>query len=208
MEIYAFGSIVRGEIDEFSDVDLLILKSQNEELVNIDKEKYSIYTYERVSQLWKEGNPFAWHLFNESKCVFSKNQISFIETLGRPANYNNMRIDLDKFHKLFQDSSRSIISDNYTVDFDLSMIFLSIRNFSSCFALGYLKKFEFSRDSALKIGKFSININEKNYDSLKKSRLLATRGLGKKTSKSCLDEIIKEFPVIEQWFDKLLTLIK
>ncbi|WET17143.1 hypothetical protein P2W49_10480 [Yersinia intermedia] len=24
---------------------------------------YSIYSYERINELWKEGNPFAWHLF-------------------------------------------------------------------------------------------------------------------------------------------------
>ena len=43
------------------------------------------------------------------------------------------------------------------------MIFLSIRNFASCYSLGYLKQFEFSRDSALRLGKFSIDITEYTY---------------------------------------------
>ncbi|HFK5599129.1 TPA: nucleotidyltransferase domain-containing protein, partial [Elizabethkingia anophelis] len=62
MEIYAFGSVVRGDIDKFSDIDLLILKDINEELPEINKEQFSIYTYQRISELWKEGNPFSWHL--------------------------------------------------------------------------------------------------------------------------------------------------
>lgn len=60
------------------------------------------------------------------------------------------------------------------------MIFLSIRNFASCYSLGYLKQFEFSRDSALRLGKFSIDITEYTYKKLKQSRLLSSRGIGEK----------------------------
>ena len=58
---YAFGSVCRGEIDPASDIDLLAcLSTPNPE---IDPKKFSIYTYERIRELWHEGNPFAWHLY-------------------------------------------------------------------------------------------------------------------------------------------------
>lgn len=208
MEIYAFGSVVRGEIDKYSDIDLLILKDNDEIIKDIDKEQFSIYTYKRISQLWNEGNPFSWHLFIESKCIFSSNEIPFLKSLGKPKKYNNTKNDLDKFYRLFTTSRTSILEESYSIDFDLSMIFLSIRNFASCFALGHLNKFEFSRDSALNIGLYSIEINESIYNKLKYSRLLATRGIGSQIPKDELKIITNEFPKIEIWFEKLLNIIK
>lgn len=204
MEIYAFGSITRGEIDSFSDVDLLILKDINEEILNINKDEFSIYTYKRLLELWDEGNPFAWHLFLESKCVFSSDKIPFIQTLPKPNKYMNCRNDLEKFYQLYIDSRESIITNNYSIDFDLSMIFLAIRNFASCFALGYMNKYIFSRDSAIKIEEYSLNIDNEVYESLKKARLLATRGIGKVTSEITLNKIMQELPQIENWFNNLL----
>lgn len=208
MEIYGFGSIVRGEIDKFSDIDLLILKDIEEDISNIDKEYFSIYTYQRIEELWEEGNPFSWHLFIESKCLYSTSSIPFLKTLGEPNNYNNLLPDLFKFYQLFIDSKISIEIERHSVDFDLSMIFLAIRNFSSCFSLGFLKKNEFSRDVALKIGAYSINLNPKIYNRLRESRILATRGIGKSITENELKLVQNEFQTINSWFIKLLNLTK
>jgi len=208
MEIYAFGSMVRGEIDRFSDVDLLILKDIKEDIPKIDKEQFSIYTYQRISQLWEEGNPFSWHLFIESKCLFSANHTPFLTTLGEPTRYSNLLNDLKKFQQLFLDSKFSIEVEKHSVDFDLSMIFLAIRNFASCFSLGFLSKNEFSRDAALKIGQYSIEINPTIYNRLRESRILATRGIGERILEDELMTIINEFYTIENWFNELLKLVK
>jgi hypothetical protein len=208
MEIYAFGSIVRGEIDEFSDVDLLILKDLGEKIPEIDKERFSIYTFQRMDQLWEEGNPFSWHLFSESKCLFSEKSIPFLKSLGKPKPYSNLLNDLNKFHKLFLDSKLSIESNNNSVDFDLSMIFLAIRNFASCFSLGFLRIEEFSRDTALRIDQYSIQIDLTTYNRLKASRILATRGIGTRITEKELKEITIEFSTIEKWFNALLKLAK
>lgn len=205
MEIYAFGSVVRGEIDFFSDIDLLLLKEVDEELIDCDTENYSIYTFGRISELWNEGNPFAWHLYIESKCIFSPNKIPLIHSLGKPNPYKNCANDLTKFHQLFLDSKESISNSSYSLDFDLSMIFLSIRNFASCFALG-INKYEFSRDSALRIGNYSINIKREIYNDLKQARLLSTRAIGNYISQEGLNNIIDELPKIEEWFNNLLII--
>lgn len=208
MEIYAFGSVIRGEIDGLSDVDMLILKDNDEVLKNINKEQFSVYTFDRISEIWSEGNPFSWHLFVESKCIFSSNKVPFIQSLGKPSKYINVNNDLDKFYHLFQTSKSSILNESYSIDFDLSMIFLSIRNFASCFALGYLNKFEFSRNSAIKIDSFSIDLNDFVYKKLMDARILSTRGIGNQITKDDLNMIINEFPKIDDWFSKLLNFSK
>ncbi|MGG1922846.1 nucleotidyltransferase domain-containing protein [Chryseobacterium sp. NRRL B-14798] len=207
MDIYIFGSVVRGEIDKFSDIDMLIIKDNNENLKDISPEVYSIYTYDRIGDLWKEGNPFAWHLYLESKCVFTDNKVSFIKSLGRPNNYKNLKKDLYKFYKLYQDSQKSILESQHSTDFDLSMIFLAIRNFAACFSLGFVGKANFTRDSAINLDSYSLNINNNVYNNLKKARLLATRGIGKTVTTDELNEITNEFIEIEKWFNKILNLI-
>lgn len=208
MEIYAFGSVVRGEVDKYSDIDLLILKKLEENINEVDKSQFSIYTFQRITELWNEGNPFAWHLFIEAKCIYTPNSSSFLKSLGTPQKYDNTLLDLHKFYELFRSSKVSILNEEYSIDFDLSMIFLAIRNFASCFSLGFLGKFQFSRDSALSLGQYSIQIAEKNYERLKESRLLSTRGLGNRVSKSELNDIVSDFPKIEKWFNELLTLVR
>jgi len=92
MYIYIFGSICRGEIDMYSDTDLLLI-SNGLHLDFIDK--YSIYSPKRIRELWEEGNPFAWHLHTESRLVFSPNGINFLENLGTPNKYSNVNLDLE-----------------------------------------------------------------------------------------------------------------
>lgn len=75
--IYAFGSLCRGELDEFSDVDLLACVESQEQVRNINPRRFSVYTHDRIRALWSEGNPFAWHLYLESKLVFASDDKDF-----------------------------------------------------------------------------------------------------------------------------------
>lgn len=204
MYIYIFGSLCRGEIDEYSDVDLLIIKDEIENLQNFDIEKYSIYSKERIRDLWEEGNPFAWHLYLESKLIFSDNDIDFLKQLGEPKDYISLEKDLKKFYKLFDDSCQSINKSDNSVDFDFSMIFLAIRNFASCYSLGTLKKYNFSRNSCLNLGENSISISKNCYSILEKSRILSTRGIGNNLSKEDIKLVVSELNIITDWFHKLL----
>jgi nucleotidyltransferase-like protein/YCII-related domain-containing protein len=80
MHIYAFGSICRGEILLGSDIDLLALVDGYE--TRLDPDIFSLYSYGRVAELWSEGNPFAWHLFLESKLIFTADGSDFLNSLG------------------------------------------------------------------------------------------------------------------------------
>jgi len=70
MHIYAFGSVCRGEVSRDSDIDLLCI-DEGTQADRFDPELYSVYSYERIRELWSEGNPFAWHLWLESRLLFS-----------------------------------------------------------------------------------------------------------------------------------------
>lgn len=204
MHIYVFGSICRGDIDADSDVDLLAIVEGEDRRFNPDV--YSIYSYSRISELWRQGNPFAWHLFLESKLVFSSDNENFIEKLGMPSAYTNAANDCDKFYRIFLRARDSIKKSNLCEVFDLSTIFLSIRNFATCYSLGFSDKPDFSRNSALNLGSKSIDISEEQYRLFEKARILSTRGTGDRISDEDIHLAVGCTDVINDWMDTLLNL--
>src|SRR6266404_7934405 len=98
MHIYVFGSLCRGELEFGSDVDLLAIT--DEFGPRFDAETFSIYSYNRIRALWKEGNPFAWHLATEAKLVFASDGRNFLIDLGPPSEYIRCTEDCMKFSRL------------------------------------------------------------------------------------------------------------
>ncbi len=203
MYIYAFGSVCRGEIDKDSDIDLLaIIKEQNSN--SFDTQKFSIYTEERLIELWNEGNPFAWHLFLESKLIYSETGVDFIQKLGKPCSYKNLVNDLEKFYSLYNSAVLSLKESNSSYIFDLSMIFLAMRNFASCYSLGVLNESLFSRNSAIILKSDRLNITAESFLILKRARIISTRGVGELINESELKKVLSEIKKITKWFDSLI----
>lgn len=199
MHIYAFGSLCRGEVSKDSDVDLLALVNDKDDRFNSDE--YSIYSYDRMSELWHEGNPFAWHLYLESRLIFSDNNMDFLRSMGCPSVYNKYNDDFLKFSSLLKTSLDELLNDTESYIFEMSNIFLSIRNIAICFSLAFMDKPIFSRDAALMIGDKSISIPLDVYSILKKARIMSTRGIGEHISKSEVSKIINFSIAINAWVE-------
>jgi hypothetical protein len=95
-----------------------------------------------------------------------------------------------------------------TTTFDLSMIFLAIRNFATCFSLGVIGEPDFSRRSAIKIGDFSLQIEKQAFVCLERARILSTRAIGSPINETEVATATKEFPEIQAWMERLLRKIK
>lgn len=199
--IYVFGSVVRGEIDQYSDVDLLLVT--DEKIEDIDPNKYSIYTPQRIQQMYKEGNPFAWHLHYESKLVYT-DHINFLEDLKCPEPYKNGKEDLIKFQKLFVDSLKSIEEDQFSLTFDLAMIFLAIRNFATCYSLACYDRPIFSRTSFEKLTDFPLVLDDKVKNVLMRSRINSTRGINYNIQELELSLLLNQVEEIKEWFNKII----
>lgn len=203
MYIYAFGSICRGEIDLFSDIDMLAIMKETDNSTTLDPNKFSIYTEEKIKDYWISGNPFSWHLFFESSLVYSDNKKDFLKSLGKPKAYTDGIKDMLKFQSIFFDSLNGLESNEFTYIFELSTIFLCIRNFATCYSL-HKNQPNFSRNSALSLGCKSLKINPDVYNILEESRLLATRGYGKIYPKSDINKIVLELDKANLWMNDLL----
>lgn len=196
----------RGEIDLSSDIDLLAIVEGND--ANFNPNDYSIYSYSRIEELWREGNPFAWHLFLEAKMIFSSDKSDFMQGLGKPASYTNGVEDCKKFKNIFISACKSLDQSTLTQIFDYSSVFLSIRNFASCFSLTMTDKPDFSRNSALRLAENSLLVDAESYHLMERCRVLCTRGKGDLLN---TNEIIKmkiSLEAVDRWMSKLMQNIE
>lgn len=197
MHIYAYGSICRGEISSESDVDLLYIVDHDNKTLNA--EIYSVYTYARLKEMWSFGNPFSWHLFLEAKLIYSSDENDYLKNLGSPKKYSNFDADHVKFSKLLNDSANQINTKTRSYVFELSNIFLAIRNLAICYSLCFLEQPTFSRHSALSIKEKSIILPDDIYSTLERARILCSRGIGDNLETIELQKIRKYFPYILNW---------
>lgn len=201
MYIYAFGSICRGEISNNSDIDILAVVEGHDSRFNSDE--YSVYSYKRIEELWKEGNPFSWHLFYESRPIFLSNNMCFLSSLGKPRRYSNGLNDCLKFKSIFEEARDSLNSVDLSPILDLSTVFLSIRNFATCYSLSNGSP-SFSRNSAKKLGTSSIALSDQELSIYERARILSTRGKGTVLTENEKETGINNLSKIEKWMCHLL----
>lgn len=198
--LYAFGSICRGEIDPGSDTDLLACVAQPRP--EIDQKKFSVYSYNRIRQLWDEGNPFAWHLHYESRLLFSSDGADFLGSLGAPSPYANAIEDCSKFNRLFVESYDALQGTENSKVFHLSCMFLATRNFATCYSFTVGRPI-FSRRSPLLIDR-KLQIGEDAFNVLARARILSTRGYGDLLLDRDIFVAVQAAPIVLEWMGELL----
>lgn len=198
MHIYAFGSICRGEYFQNSDIDLLVCIEKDAKH-EFSHKKFSIYDYSRLQELWQEGNPFAWHLFLESKLIYSSDGKNYLGNLGMPKKYGNFSFDFAKFENLFLLSVDGLNCNNSEI-FNLACIFLSLRNIATCYSL-YVGSPVFSRYSPYLID-IPIELDESLFKILENARILSTRGVGNAITQYEIDKVRRNIHLIHDWIRK------
>lgn len=201
MHIYAFGSICRGDISVDSDVDLLALVEGRDP--RFDPDKFSIYSYKRIRELWASGNAFAWHLALESKLIYSEDRGDFLNGLGRPSKYVGGAEDCRRFREIFESALLSVQEGAPSLVFELSTIFLAIRNIATCYSLTMLPIPTFGRDSARQLGPRNIPMSDAVYSILMRARLLSTRGTGDDIAEVDTSKLADELVGCREWVNEL-----
>src|SRR6266446_7662685 len=195
MHIYVFGSICRGDVRQGSDIDLLALVDGYE--ARFDPDVFSVYSYGRVAELWSEGNPFAWHLFLESTLIFASDGSDFLNSLNSPRDYAACGRDCEKFYGVFCEAYDSIASQSASKVFELSTVFLSIRNIATCFSLGTTDNPDFSRNSARHLGSNSLPLADSPFAILERARILSTRGKGQSITDKEIADVVGQLQTVK-----------
>ncbi len=203
MHIYAYGSVCRGEIEQGSDIDALAIVDTRPE--RFDPAVFSVYPYRRISQLWNEGHPFAWHLHLEARLLFAYDDRNFLRDLGPPGPYASWEADRDKFCELYRGAIDALTVRRDTTIFELATIFLAIRNLAICYSLHDGTAPVFSRRAFERLGPISLRLNERATNTLEESRILSTRGYGREPSKEDVAHVLDSLEAVDSWIASLVT---
>lgn len=201
MHVYAFGSICRGDISVESDIDLLALVAARDP--RFDPDKFSIYSYQRIRELWAAGNAFAWHLALESRIIYSDDGSDFLKELGAPNAYDSAPVDCRRFREMFDSALATLEEGSPSVVFELSTLFLAIRNLATCYSLAKSSTPTFGRHSACKLGSNSVPLSEPVYSILMRARLLSTRGIGEDLGEIDMPSLLSELDGCRTWVGQL-----
>lgn len=148
-EIYVFGSICRGESTPTSDVDVLAIPFEPSE--STFPQSWSVYSPQLLSQYFKDGRLFAWHLYLESKCIFSQRAEPFLSTLGCPAQYSSMLNDIEDLEELLNEAMGELAAGTESVVYELGIVYTALRDLAMAASWSLLGSPCFSADAPFRL---------------------------------------------------------
>ena len=188
--IYVYGSVARSDSDKDSDCDLLVciddcseaefllLKSSVSSLEKDSDFEFAFYRMSTLKEMQKKGSYFLWHIKQEGVLLYEQNS-TFRNLLLQLPSYTGTKSDFLEYNEILNDISESILQDNTTIEYDLSVLAVLARNI--CIGCCYLlRNMDFGRKSpVIKCinfwgTKFPFSLSE--YEELYDFRLAITRG--------------------------------
>ena len=132
-EIYLFGSVARGDQDEQSDVDILIVidncseddyikyKKEYASILQIPVSWISLYREKKILKMHEKGSYFLWHLKQEGKVLYSReNELDkLFATLPR---YRGMKEDIKEYRQILDDVNEELHNVYLCIEYELSVL--------------------------------------------------------------------------------------
>lgn len=188
LSLRLFGSAARNETDAHSDLDVLAVYSgrpssiERMELHSRVKavlgEKVELAEYEagRISEFFRSGHLFAWHLKNESISIAERPD-DFFSSLPMPAPYISGRRDAWDFLTLTDSIIESLCGGESSPEFELGILFVATRNFAMCLSAADGSRPVFSRYSPYEADlKVPFPLDRDQFEILIRCRKSSTRG--------------------------------
>jgi len=202
-QLWVFGSHARGDQDNHSDVDILMVSSLDETdyVRNYCYNKYvgkidiAHYSYEGLLHLINAGTLFAWHLKNEAIPIYQRTT-KLQDILDGMPRYSGHIGDLSLLEMLLHDVKLSLSKSSNSFIFDAGMLGTIVRN-TSIIMSNYLGDDDYSPRAPFKLTSLertlAMPLSDLEYRFLQRCRRSGERG----------DEV----EAIEISLEKLLVLI-
>ena len=160
-ESFLFGSVARGDNDENSDTDVLIVyEGDVPSLETREKAKSTIsmglgvkcsfaeYTQGHLDSMFSAGHLFTWHLYLEAMPLTPTGSLSETgNTFSRPAPYENALVDASNFGRLANAAHNSLLHGSKSVTYEAGIAYVALRNIGMCLSACFSESFYFSRQS-------------------------------------------------------------
>lgn len=202
-DIYAFGSVVSGEFDEGSDTDILAIESPFDE--NRYPSDWSVYSRDRIKELYSRGTLFAWHLHLEAVPIFSSASGGFLESIDPPAPYSEAKQEIQLLLTIAKTALAELASDTPSSIYELGILGVAIRDIGMAASHILNGNFCFSKFAPFLLRSAALPMNRDDYFFLIKCRRATTRGYHVNYDDERCRKIMETSPSIFEWGDKVLT---
>lgn len=138
VNISIFGSWVRGDNDEHSDLDVLVTvkdgsgKTPDRVIANFvrpligGEPSISWYGVKKLRAMFEQGDLFAWHLFLESKSVGPYPDLPSI--FGKPSTYVTAKADIIELRDILEQISGELQKAPRNAVFEMGILYVCARN--------------------------------------------------------------------------------
>ncbi|SEM37763.1 nucleotidyltransferase domain-containing protein [Halomonas caseinilytica] len=174
MWLYIFGSVVRGELDRQSDVDMLAVledKSAQGSLPNT----FLVYSKMELTECFERGDLFSHHLAAESRLVYSFDGSDVIRELGMPAPYQTSADDFECFCDILEEALRQLRSGSNCSVFEHGLLYMALRDVAMILSYRERERPIFSKYAPYRVDP-KLKLDLAKYESIKSCRAASTRG--------------------------------
>lgn len=172
-DIYAFGSVTRGDVSPTSDVDILVL--DDAPCSSHFPQTWSVYSKATVSKYYETGRLFAWHLHLEAVLLHSSAANGFLASLGKPSPYATAAEDIAALRELLSSSIDEIRQGSPSQLYELGLVYTALRDVAMSASWQLLEKPSFSRYAPYDLTP-SCPLPRAAYDVAMRARHASTRG--------------------------------
>jgi predicted nucleotidyltransferase len=128
-----YGSAARGDADEFSDVDLLVVAEPGDEVelpatvASSESVSVSRYTWNEIAAMVGYGSLFLHHVKWEGRALTEEEPPRLRELLGQLPPYKRTDQELDSFAEVVADV-REAVEHDYSPQFELAVLATAARH--------------------------------------------------------------------------------
>lgn len=199
MWIYAFGSVVRGEISPLSDLDILFVGESGEN--KLAPVWAQCYTKKQLAEIFSQGELFAYHLYSESSLIYSSDSTNLIKTIGKPAPYKNWRADFNNFIFVARHAVDKLMSAPESV-FHKGVLYMACRDLAMIYSHVGMGWDNFSKESPYQVDiPFLVPVDT--YNNWRNCRLASTRGHWEESIEVASDS--QSLKTVSAWLNNLVV---
>jgi predicted nucleotidyltransferase len=216
---YIFGSVGRGQYDDQSDLDILavvrngrgkvpesyIISHIPEKLKSL-KLSISWYGGNRLQEMFRNGELFAWHLHRETIPLIDPNK--FLASLGHPSQYRDCVADVASFRKILIGIPSQIVKNENNAIYEAGLIYVCLRNIAMAASWALCEFPNFSRHSPFKLaGIAPCPISPEEFELTMACRMASQRGLD---PAQCVTRafVLDAFERLDPWVSELIHVLQ